>query len=65
MPEFVAHVAGKSENTKKGPGVRETLSADDVHRVLLSEFDNISSIGSSVEGVSARMGRTRLEKQMP
>lgn len=39
LPYFVRHFAAKAEDTKAGEKVRETLSADDVHRSFLSEYD--------------------------
>lgn len=59
---MIDFLSGKSENTKWHDLVRDIHSACDVFRELLSELDiNASTIGSLVEGVTARMGRKRLE----
>ena len=39
LPDFVALIAGKAEDTKTEAKIRETLSADDIHRAFLSEYD--------------------------
>ncbi|CAK9051145.1 unnamed protein product [Durusdinium trenchii] len=57
---MIDFLSGKSENTKWHDLVRDIHSACDVFRELLSELDiNASTIGSLVEGVTARMGRKR------
>ena len=61
--EMVDFLSGKSENTKWNELTRDIRSTCDVFREMLSELDvNASTIGGLVEGVTARMGRTRLEK---
>lgn len=63
--ERVLYMAGKSENTKFGAKVRETMSGDDVLREVLSEVDaNLTSIGMCVEGVSMRTGRAGVERMV-
>lgn len=59
----VLYCAGKSENTKYGAKVRETISADDVLRECLSEIDaNMATLSSYVGGVAMRAGRAGTEK---
>nr|WMB96346.1 putative RNA-dependent RNA polymerase [Leptomonas pyrrhocoris qin-like virus] len=61
----VLYGAAKSENTKFGEKVRETMSADDVLRAILSEVDeNMSKIAKVADGVAMRSGRPGLEKMI-
>nr|WNM95049.1 MAG: RNA-dependent RNA polymerase [Diaporthe helianthi qinvirus 1] len=54
--EAIAAEAGKAENTKPGTKVRETLSACDTVREILSEVDHaIRSLASVTPGVSIRV----------
>lgn len=58
-------VAGKMENTKYPGKQRDTHSADDVTREILSEFDiNFSTIAKNIKGVAMRMAPSVLTKKL-
>ncbi|APG78077.1 RNA-dependent RNA polymerase [Wenzhou qinvirus-like virus 2] len=61
----VLYVAAKSENTKFGDKVRDTHSADDITRELLSEVDyNIARIADLVPGTVSRASPAKVERNM-
>lgn len=58
----VLYCSGKSENTKFGAKVRETMSADDILRECLTEIDiNMATISKYAGGVAMRAGRAGTE----
>lgn len=58
-------IAAKRENTKPTETARETLSADDILREVLSELNtNISKLSSVLDGSAMRSGRATLEHHL-
>jgi hypothetical protein len=56
-------VAAKRENTKGTDSVRDTESADDISRELISEGEaNLRRLSGVLDGVTMGMGRGQLEK---
>nr|QGA70917.1 RNA-dependent RNA polymerase [Gran virus] len=61
----VLYTAAKSENTKYGAKIRETMSGDDVMRAVLSEIDeNMSHLATYVDGVAMRAPPYAVEAKM-
>lgn len=58
----VIAIAGKGENTKVGAKARETGSADDVRRELISEGEvNVRRLARLLDGATCGMSRQQLE----
>jgi hypothetical protein len=61
---IIAAEAGKSENTKPGKKVRETLSACDIAREFLTEVDqSIRPLAAQTPGVSIRVDLVRHKRK--
>ncbi|QLJ83493.1 RNA-dependent RNA polymerase [Fitzroy Crossing qinvirus 1] len=61
----ILYAAAKSENTKYGSNIRETMSGDDVMRACLSEIDsNASSIARFLDGIAMRAGKDGIEREV-
>lgn len=58
----IAQMAAKSENTKTGPKVRETWSADAITRELTTEYDQAAiPLSKLLKGVTSRKTEVLLE----
>uniref|UniRef100_A0AAT9JND3 RNA-dependent RNA polymerase n=1 Tax=Zootermopsis nevadensis qinvirus 1 TaxID=3133546 RepID=A0AAT9JND3_9VIRU len=61
----VLYVAVKRENTKYGPKVRDTHSACDVLREILSEVDhNFTTLAHTIDGCATGKSRVSIERRL-